>query len=205
MPKLMVSTLVLVVAIVGLAGLAFQTVPMSTTRTITQESTEHVASYSPYIVTYIFTTAYSTITYSLWNWQCSTPIPGQVPQCSNLVGSWTTWANGLVAIGITQRQDSTSILYTQTVTSSITESSTNIVPAYSSIGLNAASFVVISVLVICILVLVTVWIALKSKPSHMTKLATMSGFMKSSHTCVKCGIKLSLKSTFCDRCGTKQP
>ena len=63
-------------------------------------------------------------------------------------------------------QETARITYSSTVTSSITQSSTNIVPAYSSLGLTDAAYGVLSVLVIGIFAFVIAWIALKSKPSQ---------------------------------------
>jgi magnesium-transporting ATPase (P-type) len=50
LPKPFFAVILLAVAILAFAGLAYQTVPMSTTETVTQSSTETLESYSLYMV-----------------------------------------------------------------------------------------------------------------------------------------------------------
>jgi Na+/H+ antiporter NhaC len=47
---IVVTVILLAVAILAFAGLGYQTVPMSTTQTVTQSSTEALGSYSLYMV-----------------------------------------------------------------------------------------------------------------------------------------------------------
>ena len=66
------------------------------------------------------------------------------------------------------------ITETLTMPSAMTTISTTFVPAYSGLGLTGKAFGTLSILVICILAVVTVWIALKSKTSHKPKQAKTS-------------------------------
>jgi hypothetical protein len=61
------------------------------------------------------------------------------------------------------------------------------VPAYSSLGLTDATFEGLSTVVIGILSFITAWAALRSKRLHGSRKATISQFMKSYDSCIKCG------------------
>ena len=229
-PRLPVVTgIVLVVAVLSLAGLAYQTIPMSTTLRVTQESTEAGLSYSPYFVAST-TTSINADTWSYGNDMATycpypyvSPWPNYNNGCYEYPAGYTyytfethTWN---VQTSIQTQWYTATVPYSQTATSSITESSTSIVPAYSSVGLTGAAFGTLSILVIGILALVTGWFALKSKISHRPKQATMSQFMKvdtdatrlstktaeGKRLCIECGNELHPNLKFCDSCGTKQP
>ncbi|MGD0424389.1 MAG: hypothetical protein ABSA92_13175 [Candidatus Bathyarchaeia archaeon] len=157
----MVTVSILVVAIVAFTGLAYQTVPMSTTQTITQQSTTTWSSYSEYMVTNFVT--YTTTSY--WGTATVTWMPGcySYAPCFPITLSLPEPTTTELAQSTLESPNTATVLYSQTVTSSITVSSTNIVPAYSSVGMNDASFGALSILVIGILTFVTAWLVLKSK------------------------------------------
>lgn len=210
----MLTGLLLIVAVLSFAGFAYQTVPASTTETITQESTESLVSYSPFTVTNTLTYTTSAVMV-VWGGNlpgnscppggCCVPQPGEETFClpsGQTVNYYFTERHTVSQPYLAQ--STATIQYSRTLTSSITESSTSLVPAYSTVGLTDTAFGALSILVIGILALVTGWVALKSRHVQGEKQATMSQFMKSSDTCVNCGADLPPNSTFCNKCGTKQ-
>jgi hypothetical protein len=160
------------VAALTFVGLVYQTVPMSTTQTVTQESTEALMSYSPYLVANIVTYPTTGTITSFFEVRFTTTICGSPtpPWCSV-----TPWYHGtLTYLPITQAAQSTYtttgvsvIRYSQTVTGPNTESSTNLVPASQAIGLTDETFSVLAVVVIGLLSLLTILIAMKSKPARV--------------------------------------
>ena len=210
----MVSVSILVVAIVALTGLAYPTVPMSIPQTITNSSTELHVVYVPYAVWQPDATTQETIYYTAlstaygdWELYCVCDVEYCWPPCA-FTAMYTE---------STFTSSSSTMTYTQTVTSSITESSIGLGPAYSSLGLTGTSFALLSTLVIGILALVTEWFALKAKHVHGSKKATTSQFMKVDATglstktaegkrfCVNCKNELPPNLRYCDTCGTEQP
>ena len=205
----MVTGLLLAVAVLAFAGLAYQTVPVSTTQTLTQQSTETGLSYSPYFVANTYTLFY-TYTYSSFGsvtQYCSVYNPNF---CYTYVtaGYWTYWTETLGGETATTRQETATVPYSQTATSSITETSTNLVPnlvpASEALGLTDEQFGALAIVVIGIFTLLTVWVILKPKITHRPKQATLSQFAKTSSSCIKCGAELPPASEFCNKCGTKQ-
>ena len=188
------------------AGLAYQTVPVSTTQTMTEQSTQIGISHSVYPMT--STIAYLTQVFvtSIYSLPARTVCAGLYPP--TCIGyPPTTNTRNIPTIQTAQStfetQSTATISYTQTVTSSTTKSSTKIVPAYSSLGLSVTSFGALSLLVIGVLAIVTGWFALKS--SHGPKQAAVEKFERASNSCVKCGADLPPNSAFCNKCGTQQP
>jgi ribosomal protein L40E len=101
-------------------------------------------------------------------------------------------------------QNTATIPYSQTVTSSITQSSTSLVPASAALGLTDGSFTALAVVVIGILALLTAYLTLKPRVTHRPRQAKLSQFAKAPSSCIKCGAKLPPASEFCNKCGTKQ-
>jgi len=173
-----VTGLLLVVAVLAFAGLAYHTVPMSTTQTITRESTETGASYSPYLVAYApayTTTSVSMITLTSTGGEagCLYDEYGCTPWYVSVYYSHITFMNTLQTTYETPA--AAVILYSQTVTSSVTQSSTSIVPASAALGLTDGSFTTLAVTVIGILTLLTAWVTLKPRMTSRPKQATFSG------------------------------
>jgi hypothetical protein len=169
----LVTSLLLVVAVLTFAGVAYQQVPMSTT----QSSIETEASYSPYIVTdtvtYTATTIESTSTYES-AYPANTPLnnyyncfPGGGPwPCVWATETVTTYIYGTATVQSEyQVQYTAAIPYSQTVT----ESSTSLVPASDAIGLTDGSFAAVAVLVIGNLAVLTAYLVLKLGITHETK------------------------------------
>jgi ribosomal protein L40E/Tfp pilus assembly protein PilV len=199
----LITILLLALAVVTFAGLTYQTVPTSTTQTVTQMPVQTWFSYLPYLETN--TSAYTTTeayTYSYY----SGPSYCNVGGCNYGAVSTitTTFANTLTLNSTYQVQEITTITSSRTVTSSTTESSTSLVPAYSSVGLSGAAFGALSIVVIGVLVFCTAWILLRETIHHKPKQATLSQFMKATPSCIKCGAQLPPASEFCNKCGTKQ-
>ena len=181
MPKpAIVTGLLLIVAVLAFAGLAYQTVPMSTTSTATSSFTRNWTSYAPYSMTGTAThrsTTFWTVTSAFWagalnGWNYACQVNGD---CG--VGYATsTYSVVLPPFLITYGVQRTSaFLEAQTLTSSTTQSSTSIVPASTALGLTDATFTTLVALVIGILALLTGWVALKSRGSaHRPKQATPS-------------------------------
>jgi zinc-ribbon domain len=180
----MVTALFLAVAILAFAGLGYQTVPMSATQTITQESTN--------VVTYLRTNSYPYTTFRL----------GMEPSCYGIPEAPYYPCNYATLTGY--RSDTSAIYYSKTATRSITESSTRIVPASAALGLTNGSLAIPAVVIIGILALLTAYLILKPRTTHKPKQSTLTQFAKASSSCVKCGAELPPVSEFCNKCGTKQ-
>jgi len=178
----MVTGLLLVGAVLAFAALAYQTVPLSRTQTITLQSTETGTSYSPYIVT-------DTPTYTTTNvWMITLTSTGGVNGClyesyygyysctppyANVYYSSITFMNTLQS---TYETPTTAVIpYSQVVTSSVTESSTSIVPASTALGLTDGSFTILAATVIGILALLTTWATLIPRTTYRPKQVTFSG------------------------------
>jgi len=181
----MVSGLLLVVAVLAFAGLAYQSVPMSTTQTVTQESTGTQMSYSPY-------TATNTITYAVTHsYPYSTALAvAPEPSCYGILEPpyypcfWITFTSTNYTSytqtfeSTYERQSASLVSYSQTLTSSVTESSTSLVPASTALELTDGTFAALAVVVIGILGLLTAYAALKPRTTHRPKQATLTQFTK---------------------------
>lgn len=193
-------------AVLAFAGLAYQTVPVSTTQTLTQQSTETGLSYSPYSVANTYT-LFHTYTYSSFgvNQYCSAHGVCYVGAVYSISSYWTQTLGGEAA---TTRQETSTIPYSQTATSSITETSTNFVPnlvaASEALGLTDRQFGALAIVVIGIFTLLTVWVILKPRITHRPRQATLSQFAIAPSSCINCGAALPPASEFCNKCGTKQ-
>ncbi len=205
----MLTCLLLAVAVLAFAGLAYQKVPVSTTQTLTQQSTERGLSYSPYFVANTYTLVY-TYTYSSFGSVTKYCAPDNTYFCVTYVGAgyWTYWTETLGGEAATTRQETATVPYSQTTTSSITETSTNLVPnlvhASEALGLTGGEFGALAIVVIGIFTLLTVWVVLKPRITHRPRQATLSQFVKVPSSCIKCGADLPPASAFCNKCGTKQ-
>jgi Tfp pilus assembly protein PilV len=173
----MVTGLLLVVAVLAFAGLNYQQVPMSRTQTVTQTSTETEASYSAYLTlvpsSYMETNvqAYSTLTlFCLTRYYL-------VTTCAVFAGWGSTTTTETIQFA-NFASNTTTIPYSQTLTSSITESSTSAVPASAALGLTDGSFIAVAVIVIGVLAVLTAYLILKSRTRHKPKQATLSQFAK---------------------------
>lgn len=205
----MVTGLLLAVAVLVFAGLAYETIPVSTTQTITQESTWTLTSYSPYFVaktsTYTTTsvTALQQVGIAGGDIGCAYGEPG----CSygpyqyyyytyyTFVSTWQS----------TYKTTTTSVIpYSQTTSSSMTLSSTSLVPASVALGLTDGTFSTLAIVIIGLLSLLTIWVALKPRLSHRPIQARLSQFVKPTSVCINCGAKLPPASAFCNKCGSAQ-
>jgi hypothetical protein len=169
----MVTGLLLGVAVLAFAGLAYQTVSVSTSSTVTNLVTEGWISYSAYMV--IDTSTYTTTTSNLstfryTEWVRTTPCDlsgglGCPPSRTHAVTYYSTSTNtfALVEESAYQLQQTAAVAETQTVTSSLTTTYSNYEPAYATLGLTGESFGGLAILMIGILTLLTIWIVLKSR------------------------------------------
>jgi hypothetical protein len=210
-----VAGLLLAVAVLAFAGLGYQQVPMSTTRTITQVSVHTGISYSPFLATNILT--YTTSDVQVYTSAGDTGIaencaypnsccPGNTyigmlsPSCASTATSSYTFT-----IDSTYETENTATIpYSHTLTGSTAESSTSLVPASATLGLTDGSFTTLAVMVIGILALLTAYVTLKPRTTHGPKQATLNQFAKVPSPCIKCGAALAPASGFCNKCGTKQ-
>lgn len=143
-PRLIVAGILLAVAALTFVGLAFQTVPMSTTSTLTQTIPQQYVESEDSSSTYVISSTENQ----------TAPI---------------VWVGSTIAFGrpITSFQVTATIQYSYTSTSSTTltstTSTTSLVPASQALGLTDETFSVLAVAVIGLLSLLTILIALKSK------------------------------------------
>ena len=206
----MVTGLLLAVAVSAFAGLAYQQVPMSTTQAITKESIQTSASYSLYLVanTVTYTTTSTTTTIRTEDPTTICDNSGQYPSyCVGYPAATATLIyiyTDIPAQSIYSMQETSIVPYSQTLTSSVTESSTSLVPASAALGLTDGSFTLVAGLVIGILAILMTYLILKPGITHRPKQATLSQFVKVPTTCVNCGAALPPVSDFCNKCGTKQ-
>lgn len=167
----LVTGLILAVAVLAFAGLAIETVPVSTSETLTETHTETGTSYSPYVETNIVSYTSTSIQASFTNglvtpspmWPCS--YPGIFPTiCIWTTTTTTGYVSGTQTLQSAYAASMTSTIpYYATHSNTLTESSTTDVPASAAIGLTDVSFAVLAVVVIGILVLLTVYAIMKTK------------------------------------------
>ena len=193
------TILMLVVAILSIAGLAHQTVPMSSTYTITEMPVQTRVSYSPYLETNVL--AYTTtglgefVYYNgggaeyCYNEGSCYPLSSPATITTNI--AFTTTLDSAYQV-----PETAAITHSRTVTSSTTESSTSLVPMSEALGLTDGLFGALATIVIGILIFVTIWTALKPRSGQVVKLTTVF--------CNNCGKQLLPESKFCNICGTKQ-
>ena len=173
----MVTGLLLVAAVLTFAGLAYQTVPLTATQTMTRELIETGASYSPYPVTDTLTytttsVSVSTLTSTGGEAGCLYDEYGCTPWYVSVSHSSITFINTLQT---TYETSTTAVVpYSQTVTSQVTESSTSLVPASTALGLTDGSFTILAATVIGLLTLLTAGLTLKPRMTGRPKQATPS-------------------------------
>ena len=179
MPKpAMVTGLLLVAAVLTFAGLAYQTVPLTATQTMTRELIETGASYSPYPVTDTSTytaasVSVTTLTSTGGEAGCLYDEYGCTPWYVSVYHSSITFMNTLQT---TYETSTTAVIpYSQTVTSQVTESSTSLVPASTALGLTDGSFTILAATVIGLLTLLTAGLTLKPRMTSGPKQATPAG------------------------------
>jgi len=205
----MVTGLLLIVAVLAFAGLAYQTVPMIVPETKTETFIRFQTGPQPTQVVSTYIGPIGT------TWE-----PGQWIIEYNTAGG-TTYEEDILCNGgysgyepcsLTWEVTYTNVMlstptiaYSYTATSFVPVSSTSLVPASVALGLTDVSFTALVVVVIGILALLTEWVTLKSREStHRAKQATPAHFVNASTSCIKCGAELPPASDFCNKCGTKQ-
>jgi hypothetical protein len=163
-----VTGLLLAAAVLTFAGLAYQQVPMSTTQTLTQQSTTTWIEHSHYA-------GVKTVTYTTTGflWPSYTKVGLVCFTAFCVAGTHTLKCNHAACNVVTYATESThalqnvaTISHSQTATTSITENSTSLVPASTVLGLTDGSFTILAVTVIGILALLTAWVELKPRLSH---------------------------------------
>jgi hypothetical protein len=161
----MVTGLLLMVAVLAFAGLAYEQVPMSTTKS----STEILESYSPYVANDILTyttESWASTPYSTYTWSAYGCYYIGFGPCFSVV--IPQYYNANVTLQSTYETQTTAIIpYSQIVM----ESSTSLVPASAALGLTEGSFTALAVVVIGVLALLTAWVTLKPKDTHRPKQA----------------------------------
>ncbi len=189
----------MLIAIVTFVDLAYQTVPLTTAHTVTEQSTVELVSYSPYQEVQILTytnTELGTLTY----------VPPQL--CFNQSSCYPTGPTVTALVTNMLVYDSTiQIQETKTFTSSViatisaTENSTSLAPEYSTLGLGHAAFGALAVTVIGILILLIILTGVRAV-FHKPKQPATS--LNVPVSCVSCGHQLLPGSRFCNNCGAEQ-
>jgi hypothetical protein len=175
----MVTVSILVVAIVALGGLAYPTVPVNTTSTLTQtliqEQTLAEVTYSSYTQTRSYAYESSSYVPTATTAACGVTCSYLTIQSTGTFTFYEYFENYSTAYStstivyhqVYEANDITGNFYNQTVTSSTTESSTvivtSLVPVYSSLGLTDTVFVGISILVILLLAIMVARTVVTSK------------------------------------------
>jgi len=207
-PKSAIITSVLVVvAVLAFADLAYQTVPMSTAQTMTRESTETGASYSPYLVTNTLTSTTTSISKTALTSTggeagCLPDEYGCIPWYVSVYNSSITFMNTLESTSETPT--TTVIPYSQTGTTSTTQTSTSLVPVFSALGLTDGSFRSLALVVFGALAVLSAWVIFNPIMDMGQEQETQTQFTKAPTVCIKCGAEIPPASAFCDRCGAKQ-
>ena len=175
MPKpAIVATLLLVASVLAFAGLAYPAVPVSTTQTIIQSSTTSLDYYESRTATEI--TQYITSRYvpttetfvMIGNWeflynQYNQPVTLEYIPYGPTVTITNTTLEPFMTYSSYAEQYTVAVPYHYTATSSITVTSTNLVPASALLGLTDGVFSTVALLVIGNLFILSAWIALKPK------------------------------------------
>jgi hypothetical protein len=229
MPKpAIVASLFLVVSVLAFAGLAYPTVPVSTTRTIIQNSTmsgnyyaSHTAIQSSQYITATSVRTTETIV-GVGNWeilydQYGNPVTvTYVPWGPTFtITSYTL--ESFVAFSSYEEQYTVTVPYSYTSANSITERSTNLVPASTLLGLTDGVFSILAVVVIGILAILTAWIALKRRMTSRREQAMLNHFETGSHSnsvpqaesvaeiqaikCSHCNAEVPRERIICPKCG----
>lgn len=167
----MVTGLILAVAILAFAGLAFQTVPASVAYT------ETLTSYSPYSVhtttTYLSTSSTTTtIAYPA----TTTCVESMYPAICSSYPPHTVRIIYIIT-GITVHLG----YWTQEIAAvpySVTASSTSLIPASAAFGLTDGLFGALALIVVGQLALLTAWATLKARTTHKPRQAKLGQFAK---------------------------
>lgn len=186
-------------------ALGTETVPVSTTQTITESFIETGTSYSPYTETNIVTYTSMTVWSDVWGYEVPAGYCYGVGASYCTTYSWEPTdtiynTEFLPALTTYEIPMSSTIPYYATRNQSITESSTNNVSASEVLGLSDGIFTGLAIGVIAFLVVVTAWSLFRRGPEQ----TTLSQYIKLPITCVKCGAELPSGSIFCNKCGAKQ-
>jgi len=206
-----VAGLLLAVAVFAFAGLGYQQVPISTTRTITRLSVQTGVSYSPFLATNILT--YTTTDAQTYTSPGATGIaencaytnsccPGNTyigalfPSCASTATSFYTFTIDSAY----ETENTVTIPYSRTLTGSTTQISTRLVPASATLGLTDGSFTILAVVVICILALLMAYVTLKPRTTHGPKQATLNQSAQAPSPCIKFGAAIPPASEFCNKC-----
>ncbi len=206
-----VAGLLLAVAVFAFAGLGYQQVPISTTRTITRLSVQTGVSYSPFLATDVLT--YTTTDVRDYTSPGATGIaencaypnsccPGNTyigalfPSCASTATSFYTFTIDSAY----ETENTVTIPYSRTLTGSTTQISTRLVPASATLGLTDGSFTILAVVVICILALLMAYVTLKPRTTHGPKQATLNQSAQAPSPCIKFGAAIPPASEFCNKC-----
>jgi hypothetical protein len=175
----MVTGLLLVVAVLAFASLAYQQVPVSVPYTATEQ---FIRSQVATVPTLVESTSLTTATQIVgWDVQegynagngcggfsCGGYYENDIPVFATevMTSLFPLWSKATTS-------------YSYTATSFVAASSTTIVPASVALGLTEVSFTALVLVVIGILALLTEWVMLKSREStHKPKEAVLSQFVK---------------------------
>jgi len=202
----MLTVLILAVAILGFEGLAFQTVAVGTTSTMTKTipevSTETLTSFSSYAVIVSSTYSYTTIAPSTFFGESPVPswivcVYGQV--CGNVTSTEHLQTSYAV-------QSSLAFNYSQAITGSVTQISTvsvtTLLPASETLGFTDGSFTTLAIVVIGGLIAAALQLELKTP--HNRKQAKLNQFLIEQRQCKNCGVSLPPDSEYCNKCGFRQ-
>jgi hypothetical protein len=199
-PSLFFALVLLVVAVLSLGSLAYPlvNVPIPRTDTLANTTTSNYAYWSTVYSTSAGWVPYSTSTglSIVYNYICDPASMACYPtQTFSITQTLSTYQ--------AQTQISQVTLTTQSFATGlveVTHTDYGVTPAYAAIGLSDSVFISLAAIVMTVVVLVAIAAFLKVHETTKTPQVKSSG----EKFCVNCGAKLSPRSRFCGKCGSKQ-
>ena len=193
--RILLSSVILLIITASLGSLAYPSISVQfySTETIMSSTMNRY----PYTI-YSTTSYYSTFPQlaSILNTDCELISGGfAYPPCIPPYRTVTIYAtNTLLSVFATTSTSTMQLAFTKI----LTQSSSQNVPPYSHLGLSDSQFLTLALLVLIIATLILAYL-------HSIEKTKQPKFTQATSSCVKCGIELPSASSYCNKCGTKQP